>query len=148
MTRVHDIAEYILQRCGPMTTMKLQKLVYYSQAWSLALRGSAVFEERVQAWAHGPVVWELFQAHRGQFVVSSVQGQAHRVDVHTRAMVDRVVAAYGSWTADQLSERTHQELPWVQARRLPSARRGSPEITWAAMQDYYRSQLPLPELVS
>ena len=33
--QVFDVAAYILQKTGSMTTMKLQKLVYYSQAWSL-----------------------------------------------------------------------------------------------------------------
>jgi uncharacterized phage-associated protein len=35
MTSVFDVAQYILRRKGQMTTWKLQKLVYYSQAWSL-----------------------------------------------------------------------------------------------------------------
>lgn len=39
MATVVDVAAYILKRCGAMTTMKLQKLAFYSQAESLARRG-------------------------------------------------------------------------------------------------------------
>ena len=35
MASVYDVAAYILEKQGAMTTWKLQKLVYYSQAWSL-----------------------------------------------------------------------------------------------------------------
>ena len=32
---VHDVVKYILNQTGPIPAMKLQKLVYYCQAWSL-----------------------------------------------------------------------------------------------------------------
>ena len=34
MASVFDAAAYILEKKGEMTTLKLQKLVYYAQAWS------------------------------------------------------------------------------------------------------------------
>ncbi len=48
-----DVAEYILREMGPVTAMKLQKLVYYSQAWSLVWDEEPIFEEEIQAWANG-----------------------------------------------------------------------------------------------
>lgn len=70
MIAVVDIAEYILERQGPMTTMKLQKLVYYSQAWHLAWDGEPLFEARIEAWANGPVVPELHALHKGKFMTA------------------------------------------------------------------------------
>ncbi len=35
MATVFDVAAYILENTGSISTMKLQKLCYYSQAWSL-----------------------------------------------------------------------------------------------------------------
>ena len=52
--RVFDVAAYILEQKGSMTTMKLQKLVYYSQAWSLVWDEKPLFEEAIEAWANGP----------------------------------------------------------------------------------------------
>lgn len=47
MANVSDVAAYILQKHGRMTTMKLQKLVYYSQAWSLVWDEKPLFQERM-----------------------------------------------------------------------------------------------------
>ena len=70
--RVFDVAAYILQKMGAMTTMKLQKLVYYSQAWSLVWDEKPLFVEDIEAWANGPVVRELFDYHRGMYEISAM----------------------------------------------------------------------------
>ena len=69
MASVFDVAKYVLEHTGQITTMKLQKLVYYCQAWSLAWDGKPLFPEEFRAWANGPVCKELYERHRGQFVV-------------------------------------------------------------------------------
>ena len=56
MATAHDVAAYILQKKGEMTAMKLQKLVYYSQAWSVVWDERPLFHEKIEAWANGPVV--------------------------------------------------------------------------------------------
>jgi uncharacterized phage-associated protein len=66
---VHDVAAYILTRRSPMSTMELQKLVYYSQAWHLVWDEDRLFPEEIEAWAGGPVVRALYEAHRGEYLV-------------------------------------------------------------------------------
>jgi hypothetical protein len=66
---VHDVAAGLLSRLGSMTTMKLQKLVYYCQAWHLARYGEPLFPDEVQAWREGPVVPRLYAQHRKQYMV-------------------------------------------------------------------------------
>ncbi len=66
---VHDVAAYILKKQGEMSAMKLQKLVYYSQAWSLVWDEKPLFRAQVEAWANGPVARSLYDKHRGQFAV-------------------------------------------------------------------------------
>ena len=56
---VFDVAAYILDKLGPISTIKLQKLVYYCQAWSLVWDEEPLFSERIEAWVNGPVVREL-----------------------------------------------------------------------------------------
>src|SRR3954463_13629493 len=65
-----DVAEYILSRLGPMSAMKLQKLVYYCQAWSLAWTDEELFREEIEAWSNGPVIPSLYRKHKGVFKVS------------------------------------------------------------------------------
>ena len=67
MAKVVDVAAYVLQERGPMTAWKLQKLVYYCQAWSLVWEETALFEEPIEAWANGPVVRALYDLHKGEF---------------------------------------------------------------------------------
>lgn len=66
---VIDVAEYILTKHGQMSTMKLHRLVYYSQAWHLVWDGVPLFDEEIQAWANGPVVPVLYELHRGEYTV-------------------------------------------------------------------------------
>ena len=66
MSAVDDIAAVVLDEVGVMETMKLQKLLYYSQAWHLAIFGTEAFHEELQAWAQGPVVYDVWDRHRNQ----------------------------------------------------------------------------------
>ena len=71
---VVDVARYILDTLGEMTTWKLQKLCYYAQAWSLVWDDSPLFEDRIEAWANGPVVPALYEQHRGQYYIQTIIG--------------------------------------------------------------------------
>lgn len=139
MASVFDVASYILQKQGPMTAMKLQKLVYYTQAWSLVWDEKPLFPEKIRAWVNGPVVPELFAAHQGEFTVSKVpKGNPTVFDVDEQATIDGVLAHYGSKTAPWLIALTHREQPWLDARKgLADSERGNKEITLGAMADYY-----------
>ncbi len=61
MATALDVAAFILNKRGPMTAMKLQKLVYYSKAWHLVWEDKLLFTEPIEAWANGPVVPELYK---------------------------------------------------------------------------------------
>lgn len=139
MAKVHDVAAYVLKRQGPMTTMKLQKLVYYAQAWSLVWDEKPLFRARLEAWAAGPVVPALYRLHRGQFKVSTwPEGDPARLTALERETIDAVLGFYGPKSSHWLSDLTHQERPWRDARRgLGPGERGDREITLAAMAEYY-----------
>lgn len=137
---VLDIAEYILQRKQGISTLKLQKLCYYAQAWSLVWDGEPLFGEQVQAWMNGPGVRELHDVHKGAVSVRSVGGGADNLRPEARETVDAVLDAYGDKDGEFLSEMTHSESPWRSARQragLKFGRKGSPEITLQDMQRYY-----------
>jgi uncharacterized phage-associated protein len=141
MVTAHDVAAYILGRQGPMSAMKLQKLVYYSQAWSLVWDSRPLFRECIQAWAHGPVVPELYHEHRGMFEVRGwPRGNAAALGNVERETVNAVLDYYGGPNAEVLSGWTHSEDPWRHARAgLPQGERGNAEITLESMREYYAS---------
>lgn len=125
-----------------MSAMKLQKLVYYAQAWSLVWDERPLFLERIEAWANGPVLPALYSQHKGKFLVgpSDISGNTGMLDAKEIETIDAVLKYYGGFTAQQLSDLTHSESPWKDARgSLIASERGQQEITHAAMAEYYGS---------
>ena len=100
------------------TIIPLQKLCYYSQAWSLVWDEEPLFKEDIEAWAHGPVVPCLYKHHKGQFIISSLRkGRPGKLDDDQAETVDVVLKMYGDMPGVTLRSLTHRELPWREARR-------------------------------
>jgi len=141
MHSVFDVAKHVLQECGEVTTMKLQKLVYYCQAWSLAWDGIPLFAEDFEAWAGGPVCPQLFAKHKGHFLInegafSDIPDADFTTDEIDTMKV--VLATYCDKTPQWLSDLTHSERPWRESRGNTSP--GYPcntVISKALMQEYY-----------
>lgn len=135
-----NVAEYILKTYGAMSAWKLQKLVYYSQAWHLVWNDAKLFEERIEAWANGPVVKDLYVQHRGEFTVTTVGGNSDVISPAEKNTIDSIYKHYGKQTAAYLSQLTHLEQPWIIAREgVPDGVRSKNEITAASMHEYYAS---------
>lgn len=139
MAKVHDVCKYILEKTGPITAMKLQKLLYYCQAWSLVWDENPLFKEKIEAWISGPVIPIIYNKHKGCFKIDRWQwGKTNNLKNHEKETIDAVLDYYGSMTSQQLSDLTHAEDPWKAAREgLSDNERGSHEITPASMMEYY-----------
>lgn len=140
----HDVANYILTKRGNMTAMKLQKLLYYCQAWSLVWDERPLFTETIEAWANGPVVTEIYTTHRGQFSIATwPKGNPANLDGTAIETIDAVLNYYGDKSAQWLSDLTHKEKPWAEARKgLAPSERGNEKITDDALMDYYSGLHP------
>lgn len=145
MANVLDAAAYILEKQGKMITLKLQKLVYYSQAWSLVWDERPLFDEKIEAWSNGPVVRDLFEYHRGKYYVSEIEaGDAGKLDADQKATVDMVLNHYGDKPAYWLVRLSHSEPPWIEARGdLSPTEQGNAEIMLDSMAQYYSSLLEI-----
>jgi uncharacterized phage-associated protein len=142
VAKVIDVASYILGKISPIPAMKLQKLVYYSQAWSLVWDDAPLFEEPIEAWANGPVVRDLFDLHKGEFLIKSLPVKAHasRLTSTQQETIDAVLKEYGNKSSQWLSDLTHLESPWINARQkagLVDGERGNAVITHDDMYQYY-----------
>lgn len=144
MANIVSVASYILDCLGSSSTMKLQKLVYYSHAYHLVNNGEPLFPDRFEAWANGPVAPSLFDKHRHQFVISAGYFEGYgefpcltKSEINS---INTVLAALGDLTGVALSNLTHSEDPWKNARAgLKPTERSSTEITQQAIKDYYSS---------
>jgi uncharacterized phage-associated protein len=140
MANIFDTARYILEQRGPMSTMKLQKLCYYCQAWALVWDDTPLFEEDFQAWVNGPVCPELFYKTRGKYKVDVNDedgGQGDLTD-DQKQTINTVLDHYGEHDAQWLSQLTHLEDPWIEAREGMSERERCTEvISKESMAIYY-----------
>ena len=144
IVNVFDVVAYLLQKSGEMTAMKLQKLVYYCQAWSLVWDEVPLFTERIEAWSNGPVVRELFEEHKGKFRVDELStGNSKKLSPMQIETIDAVLRDYGKKPSRWLSDLTHSEKPWQDARQgVSDSARGDAEITHASMAEYYENLPP------
>lgn len=143
MANIFNTARYILQRQGTVSTMKLQKLCYYAQAWALVWDDQPLFDEDFQAWKNGPVCPELFDVHRGRYSVSEEDipieytSEPELTD-EQRNTIDNVLDFYGKKNAQWLSQLTHMEDPWKNARAgLSNSEPSTMVISKADMAEYY-----------
>lgn len=143
MANVVDVANYALSKFDCVSTMKLQKIVFYSQAYHLVTRRAPLFNERIEAWVNGPVVPTLFRLHKGKFIIGSDFFQScssKGLTLAERHSVDHVVSVIGGDSGARLSELTHSELPWQKARGASNPEsRGSNEISKRSIVEFYSS---------
>ena len=141
MANVFDVAKYILQRTGKISTWKLQKLCYYSQAWTLAWTGKPLFEEEFEAWQNGPVCRELFARHKGEYAVDESIVSDADIDALSddeKDSINVVLDTYGNKEPYELRAMSHEESPWKNARRgLGDFDYSTEIITKTAMSNYY-----------
>lgn len=124
-----------------LTHLRLQKLLYYVQGWSLALRGVVMFPDRIEAWAHGPVVPSIYHTLKDSgskpFSLEAEPNDFNMSD-EERAFVAEVWEEYKSFAALKLREMTHSESPWIDARKGSSpGERCNVEITPEAMMTHF-----------
>ena len=143
MARVEDVAAAVIRRSGGrLDTLKLQKLVYCSQAWHLVWHDEPLFDDVIEAWAGGPVVPALYRRHRGWYTTTAQEweGDPDALTPQEQETVEIVVGAYGKLSGRQLSTLTHRETPWRLTRQragLSSGQRGTAVIDLADIADYY-----------
>jgi uncharacterized phage-associated protein len=129
------------EKQSPVSNLKLQKLLYYSQAWHLALYRDPLFDEDTEAWVHGPVVPAVFRYYRDCRWNSIPDARIHNA-YSFRPHLEEVWKAYGSFNAYDLERLTHSEDPWKIARTglAPDASSNN-IISKQSMLEYYSKRV-------
>lgn len=128
-----DCAAYVLARHGPMTAMRLHKILYYSQARCLIYEKRPLFLEPIVAWREGPMVPAVWQLHRKQYRLESLPERTNPVQAEERNILDHVAHNLAGKTPSQLSRMTHSGRPWREARK----RGDKVEITRDSIREYF-----------
>ena len=148
------IADYFLSLSNevqdPITNLKLQKLVYYTQAWFYAYCKNPMFKEDFQAWVHGPVIPTLYDKYKGfswHPIIRDDLGEGSLAKIKTTfgvaaaKVLDDVVNQYFPLSGFELEQLTHNEDPWKIARgSMTPFEKSSNEITSELIIAYYTSR--------
>lgn len=147
-----QIAEYFIDRANkerkPITNKKLQKLVYYAQAWSLVINREKLFTEKIEAWVHGPAIRSLYVKYK-EFGFNPIQRKINpdtidSINPKTKKILDSVWDVYGKLDSAYLELLTHSEKPWLEAREgLQNYEHSENEISIKTMFDFYSEKLKL-----
>lgn len=146
------LAEYILERGGKMSHLKLQKILYYIQALHLAYFDQPIIEDEFQAWLHGPVSRRIYDQIKGVSILYteinydvSTEGPRpsdllkEQLTEDQLDLVNEVIEEYGQLTSSQLERLTHSEDPWINARKgYGVAERCEEVIPKDSMRVYYK----------
>lgn len=143
MMNVGKVADYFLAKADDsvgdgISNLKLQKLVYYAQGYHLALHGTPLFPERIEAWEHGPVVPALYHQYRhwGSGHIPAPSGfDPDGYDPAAAELLDEVYDVFGQYSAWKLRNMTHEDRPWINAYQSGDRSR---VITHAALREYFR----------
>lgn len=155
MSNIHDVCDYIILKVKAedstsLTNLKLQKLLYYVQAWYLAFNGRELFPGKFQAWIHGPVNRDIYDRFKGE---KSLYSEIDAEDVLNKSCVDAIhsedqkhidviLEFYAKFSGTQLEYMTHQEEPWLAARQgFAPMERCEKDIDSDLMKEYYKSRL-------
>jgi uncharacterized phage-associated protein len=149
--RALDVALYFIKKGldekKPITNKKVQKLVYYAQAWSLVLNNEKLFNERIEAWVHGPAIpslYEKFMQFGSEPIVLEPSELAKNIRFSKKqeGLLNNVWKVYGKYPADYLEALTHSELPWQEARgNTPNSQPSNNTIKLETIKEFYARKL-------
>ena len=124
-----------------LTPLRVQKLLYYCEGWSLARRGQRLFPDHIEAWPHGPVVpgvWRYFSKFGSNPIIPAEVPRPGRITPAEQKLIVEVWDGYKGFSAWALRTMTHEEEPWVEARAgcSPTAKT-SRRISRATMRRFF-----------
>jgi len=155
MRDINQICDYIISRLKsdenvPLSNIKLQKLLYYVQAWHIAIKNTTLFDGKFEAWVHGPVNRDVYtRFNSSKYLYSEItQDDIIDKDVSSKLNKDEikhinlVLDSYAKFSGIQLEEMSHNEMPWIDAREgYQPNERCTVEINEITLGAFFRARL-------
>ncbi|MCX6731462.1 MAG: DUF4065 domain-containing protein [Candidatus Parcubacteria bacterium] len=120
-----------------ITNLKLQKILYFMQAYYLAKLNKPLFSDELEAWKYGPVVPELYRKFRrfGNNPIIS-EGDKSTLTEEDKEILKKVWDTFGGYSASRLVDIVHAHTPWKEANASVNK-----IMSQKAIKDYYGSLL-------
>lgn len=142
-----EIADHLIslahQHGSFISNLKLQKLLYYAQAWHLAVFDRPLFREQLEAWVHGPVVPSVYRRFRSYgFRNIDDEVRAPILAQDTIQFLQELAEGYLGIDAYALELMTHREDPWRNARgNIPPNQASRAAISESGMRAYFKARI-------
>jgi uncharacterized phage-associated protein len=133
----NDVGSYL-------SNHKLQKLLYYAQAWYLAFEGTPLFDEDFEAWVHGPTIPALFYEYKKQFDWKPILKEVEKPEFpeEVQEFLDELCDEYFFCDAYELELMVRREDPWIKARgNLPKDEPSHAIISKELMRNFYKNRV-------
>lgn len=116
-----------------VTNLKLQKVLYLTQAYYLAKVGRPLFCEKIEAWSYGPVIREVYNIYKSNASNPIIQenDQSDIVE-EDKEIIKQVWGLFGGYSASKLVDIVHSHLPWRE-----SIVSNDKIISHKSIKDYY-----------
>lgn len=146
---IEDIADFFLKIVdreseSTITPLKLQKILYYSQGYYLAIHDEELFPEEFQAWAHGPVNEKIYNKYR-EYSYQNIPEPQYELKEFSKEITDYlndIWATFGIYDGKYLEMQTHKETPWILARKgYEPGEKCNEIITKSSMKEYFKKVL-------
>jgi uncharacterized phage-associated protein len=142
--------------------MKLQKLLFYANAWYLAYESRPLFEENFEAWPWGPVLRDIYnktskygskpidnllyeisieEINNPPFLKIGSQ-EASLNDSKIKDFIKSVWDVHKHYTGIQLSNSTHEKgEPWTLVKEQYGSLNGKPTIPAEIIENVYKRKI-------
>ena len=153
-----DVSRHIINYSNKknygISNLKLQKILYFVQAYFLLKTGSACFDDRIEAWDLGPVVpvayreYKIFGNANIPMITFVIEKDSRNIwnskvlpfndDVileYDKELIDSVVDKFSEYSASDLVRLTHNQQPWIDAY----SKNKNNEISRKAIEDYFNA---------
>ena len=125
-----------------VSNLKLQKLLYFCQAFSLAKLDRPMFEEDICAWKYGPVVKEVYEKYKehknNPLPKPKTEKQNINVSNECKKIISEMLEIFGGYSAIRLMGITHSHKPWKDLKKKVEKGERNIIISQKAIQKYYK----------
>ena len=157
MNDVLDVCRYVInysnERGYGISNLKLQKILYFIQAYFLITEDTCCFSDKIEAWNFGPVVPRAYREYKGfgagnippitsylekegaddPWSARSVPFEESCIPLRDSDQINEVVDQFGGYSATELLSLTHSQKPWIDAYQ-PGRNR---EISINKIKEYF-----------
>lgn len=124
------LSDYIVKHYGPISHLKLQKMLFYCDAYHMAYFNEELITDKFEAWMHGPVCRKVWNEFKDVAILNKelkypedsskdkdIEDKYSMLTLDQQDFIKEVLDCFSSWTAQELEYATHTESPWMEARK-------------------------------